>query len=94
MLEYAILIGLATIVAVTMQYVARRSVQTGLQMVNDAILDPPPPPDTSQIASVDVELNSTVTEQGDSSFRRTTTIAENVTGTSVNEETRLQVIQE
>ena len=93
-LEFAILIGLATIAAVTMQFIGRRGVQTGLKIVNDAILGEPPAPNPTDDASVNVTANSVVMEQGDSAFRRTTTTQESVTGNSVNEATRLQVLQE
>ena len=42
--EFTILIGVATMAVVTMQFLARRGVQTGLQMVSDAVLDKPPAP--------------------------------------------------
>jgi hypothetical protein len=93
-LEFAILIGLVTIAAVTMQFLARRGVQTGVRMVNDAVLGPPPAPDLTKEASVTVNLDSTVTEAGDAKFHRVATVSETVTGTSVNEESRLHVLKE
>lgn len=43
-LEFAILIGLATLAAVTMQFAARRGLQGGVRALSDSILGPPPPP--------------------------------------------------
>jgi hypothetical protein len=47
-LEFAILIGLVALAAVTMQFVARRGVQTGVQMVSDTVLGPPPAPEPDE----------------------------------------------
>ena len=44
MLEYAILLGVVTFAAVTMQFLGRRGLQTGVKMVSDLILEAPPPP--------------------------------------------------
>lgn len=59
MTQYAILIGLVTLAAVTMQFMARRGVQTGLQMVSDTVLGPPPapkPPDPADpVSTVSVQ---------------------------------------
>ena len=94
MMEYAILIGLVTLAAVTMQFLARRGVQTGVKGMNDLVLGEPPAPNLSVNASLNVAANSTITEAGDPTFRRVTTVGERVTGNSVNEATRLQVFQE
>lgn len=97
-LEFAILIGLVTIAALGVQFLARRGVQTGLQVVSDAVLGPPPPPepadDPADEALVHVEAASNVVEQGDAAFGRHTIVAERVQGESVNEATRLQVFKE
>lgn len=92
--EYALLIGMVTIAALAMQLFARRGVQTGLQMVSDAVLGEPPAPDPTAESSVNVTATSAVTEAGDAAFRRFTTVAETVQGDSVNEDTRLQVLRE
>ena len=116
--EFTILIGVATMAAIAVQFLARRGVQTGLQVVSDAVLDAPPapkppdpsapPPSTVQVQWCDngptlsatgnnlvlVDACSKVQEQGDASFRRTTTTNERVTGASVNQATRLQVFTE
>ncbi|OGX38331.1 MAG: hypothetical protein A3C53_02615 [Omnitrophica WOR_2 bacterium RIFCSPHIGHO2_02_FULL_68_15] len=42
--EFAILIGLVTMAAVTMQFVARRGLQAGVKMVSDVVLGEPPAP--------------------------------------------------
>lgn len=42
--EFAILIGLVTLAAVTMQFVARRGLQAGVRMVSDVVLGEPPAP--------------------------------------------------
>ena len=62
--------------------------------MSDVILEPPPPPDPTDDAEVHVDLTSAVTETGDATFGRTTTVNENITGNSVNESTRLQVFKE
>ena len=92
MFEYALLIGMVTIAAVVMQLFARQGVQTGLKIISDVVLDPPPPPDPADNSQVSVEANSAVIETGDAAFNRQTMVAESITGTAVNEDTRTQVI--
>ena len=44
MFEYALLIGMVTIVALVMQLLGRQSMQAGLRGVSDFVLGPPPAP--------------------------------------------------
>jgi hypothetical protein len=55
-LEYAILIGVVTLAALTMQFYVRRGVMTGAKVVSDLILEPPPPPNISKASSSTISV--------------------------------------
>ena len=95
--EFAILIGLVTLAALTMQFVARRGLQTGVKMVSDFILDEPPPPEPEgdpEEVLLEVESGNRTTEQGTAAFQRATKVEETIEGRSASKETRLQVFKE
>ena len=46
--EFVLLIGLTTIVAIVMQHVARQAVQTGTKTISDTVLGAPPPPEADE----------------------------------------------
>lgn len=96
--EFVLVIGIAAIVAISMQALARRAMQAGVRHVSDTVLGAPPapkkpapgtPPSQQELQA---ESGRTITEQGSQGFRRVTTTTETVKGRSVNEETRFRLI--
>lgn len=103
--EFAILIGIATLAAISMQLFARRAIQTGLTYVSDTTLGDPDDcdqaftdpdgcdPDTRDtLVALQSNADQTVTEEGTADFRRLTTITESVTGNSQHEDEILRVL--
>ncbi|MBI3322001.1 MAG: hypothetical protein HYZ91_07035 [Candidatus Omnitrophica bacterium] len=85
--EFALIIGLAAIVAVSMQWRARQAIRAGLKTVTNITLGEPPA-DPDPAADLNATSTQTVQERGDSGFRRVTTTSSSSTGTSVNEDAR------
>lgn len=97
--EFVLVIGIAAVVAIGMQAVARRTMQTGMRHVSDTVLGAPPAPPpnpgtTPPRQEMQAESGRTLIEQGSPGFQRLTTTTETVSGHSVNEETRFRVIPE
>jgi len=85
--EFALLIGLAAIVAVSMQWRARQAIQAGMKTVTDITLgNPPANPDPA--ADLNATSKQMVQETGSSGFRRVTTTSASSVGTSINENAR------
>ena len=91
--EFALLIGLAAVAAVSMQLIVRRSVQNGLQRASDIILPPPSQDEKDHNDSqreLLVKTSNAVDETGHGQTRRINTrVRTSVVGHSVNEDVRL-----
>ena len=92
--EYALLIGLATLAAVSMQLLVRQAIQRGLQGVSDTALGAPPPYNVakSSLVSQDVNVTQTTSRQGTADFHRTDTANQIVTGHSVVHDETIHII--
>ncbi len=85
--EFALIIGLAAIVAVSMQLRALQAIRAGMKTVTDLTLGNPPA-DPDPAADLNATSSQTVQETGDSGFRRVTTTRASSVGTSINENAR------
>ena len=93
--EFALVIGIAVLAAISMELITRRSISRGVQGASDAIFGVPPVDDgRGKPKELDVKANQTVTEQGQPGFQRRTTTNESVKGHAVNEQVRWQIVPE
>jgi len=90
--EFVVVLGIAAVVAVSMQVFARRAFSAGVKHASDTVFDVPPKKDGDTLKALDVNANQTITEQGKSGFQRQTTVVGSVKGHAVNEDERFRII--
>ena len=90
--EFALVIGIVALAAISMQYLVRRSMQRGIQAVSDDVLGPPVQNPNQKTASLLLTAGQTAVEQGSATFQRTTDTNDQVGGVAINQAARLQVI--
>ena len=91
--EFALVIGIVAIVAISMQGPARRSLQRGVQAVSDAVFGPPPPPDNPQgTRDIRVVASQAQTETSLGGFVRQTTLTEGGAGRARSEDVITSVV--
>ena len=92
--EFMLVIGLAALVAVSMQLLTRRAVQGGLTGATDTMLGAPPAYNAanSSLVSLNVGVRATVVENGTADFYRTDTVNQMVAGHSVVHDEKVHII--
>ena len=89
--EFVLLMGLAALVAVSMQLVARRGVQGGLQHVSDTVLGVPNQTN-STIVFQEVHVRQVGSQQGGANFLRVDSANQTANGHSVVHDEKSHII--